>query len=101
MHWLSGLAIVMLLAMACGQATPGATPAPQGESEVKAREAAKGAECEPGKESWRSPGPPKRGGTLVMAIFAADRDHLDRTIAGRGRPPTQVNQGLVEARGCH
>ena len=89
------LATTVLLT-ACAQAGPGVGPA----QEPEAAKPATGISCEPGKEVWRSPGPPKRGGTMVRAADASD--HLDVPKGGRqalGSMP-QVYQGLFNLRGC-
>lgn len=56
-------------------------------------------DCEPGKEHWRSPGPPKRGGVLRKV---GTTPHLDVSMPG-GPNLTQIPQvygHLVKSRGC-
>jgi peptide/nickel transport system substrate-binding protein len=55
-------------------------------------------QCETGKEEWRVAGPPKRGGTLVRPLLAAE--HLDPTKSGRVAAIGRVYEGLLEYRSC-
>lgn len=55
--------------------------------------------CEPDKEWWRSPGPPKRGGTAVMAKTSSTIAHLDPTSGGSAGD--RVDQELLVVRGCY
>lgn len=57
-------------------------------------------DCTPGKEAWRAPGPPKRGGTLAKASL--DFSHLDPTTPGGGPndQAPQVYNTLYSFRGC-
>lgn len=90
------MTVVALLLVACGQAAPSGS---QPEEQVAAKPAT-GVQCEVGKEIWRSPGPPKRGGTIIRAADASD--HLDIPKGGRsglGSMP-QVYQGILQLRGC-
>ncbi len=99
MNWSRGCVALFgaaLLLPAC--ARPGPQEAAPAGQEVAQR--AREATCEPGKEVWRSPGPPQRGGVLVRS---ADRgDHLDRLRGGRdsGAATPQVYNTLVQLRAC-
>lgn len=59
-------------------------------------------QCAPGREQWRSPGAPVRGGTFARALFAGSgQGHLDLTVAGVNPSPiAQVYQKLVTSRVC-
>src|SRR5207237_4557088 len=88
----------VLFMTGCVQAAP-KTAAPSA-AEVQQNAADNPADCVPGKEVWRSPGPPKRGGTLVRGADIVD--HMDMTKTGRtaqGSMP-QVYNTLVQYRGC-
>src|SRR5437773_1297424 len=93
---LAALAALLLALTACGRAP--ATPS-QTEEQAAAKPAT-GGQCEVGKEVWRSPGPPRRGGTLIRSSDTGD--HMDITKGGRTASSAmpQVYQGLLQLRGC-
>ena len=69
--------------------------------EKLAKQAEKQAElsCEPGKEHWRTDGPPTRGGILTWAT--GNFSHLDPTGVSRaGTGQGQIFNSLMEKRGC-
>ncbi len=89
----------VLVLSACAPGGAGSGPAPDA-AQVRSAEGAGSGACEPGKEVWRSPGPPTRGGTLVRAVSGFD--HLDMTKPGLtalGATP-QVYNSLIRFRGC-
>lgn len=97
----SCLAIALMLS-ACRPApaaAPGATSKPEPTAQAGSVSAATPAlQCEPGKELWRSPDAPVRGGTIVRST---NIDFFDPTRpTGAGEPAPQVYQGLFETRGC-
>ncbi len=106
MSWKRGALLLVpgaLLLAACG-AAGGAQPAPAAISETQFKPSAPQQEvqCEAGKEAWRTQGAPKRGGTLVRASLPFD--NFDITKPGTTTlylGAAQVNQTLVELRGCH
>ncbi len=77
-----------------------AAPAAKDSAPAAAKPAtsAPASQCEPGKEFWRTAGPPKRGGTIVRS---GGLESIDPTRAvGWGDAGTQVYNTLVETRGC-
>lgn len=92
--WLPTL--LALLFAGCAAITPG--PAVTPPAEISASEKSRSAQCEPGTEEWRTPGPPKRGGTLVKA--ENEFEHLDPTRTGRIAQIPQTYNALVEYRAC-
>ncbi len=95
----AGTLLVLLSACNSPAVSQPAPAAPEG-AELQQAAAEKTVTCEPGKEAWRSPGPPKRGGTLVLGADVFE--HMDMTKSGRtslGAMP-QVYNTLVRYRGC-
>src|SRR5687768_16948713 len=90
--------LLLVLTIAC------AAPAPTGvgtAEEVKTRVDQGGAnfQCDAGKEHWRSPGPPKRGGILVRS--GTSYANLDpASTRPRTGAPSQVYQALFQPRSC-
>ena len=106
MSWKRGALLLVpgaLLLAACGT-SGGAPPVPPAVSEAQSKPSApqQQVQCEAGKEAWRAQGAPKRGGTLVRASLPFD--NFDITKPGTTTlylGAAQVNQTLVELRGCH
>jgi len=81
-------------------AAPAAPPGPNaGEQELKeTTQPLEGAQCELGKEHWRTAGPPKRGGVWNIAGQAP---HMDPTAGGgRFTYHSGAMQYLVQPRAC-
>lgn len=89
------LGVGLLLAAGCAQPGP-AGPSPEQQAQAVLKEETH--QCEPGKEEWRSPGPPKRGGMLFMS--GGGGDHLDVTKPGASELFNQVYNGLMRGRAC-
>lgn len=92
------LGVFMVIGLiGCAQAGPTSTPADVIE-QAKVVEQSQKLQCDPGKEWWRSAGPPKRGDTLVMSqsVF----EHSDPTKGGGGGIGRQVYGTLLETRSC-
>ncbi len=101
---LVGVVGTMVLAAGCGTgpatAPPVSAPASGAREEVKAAYFKTPEECQPGKEHWREPGPPVRGGTIVRS--GGELPNLNIVDAARGGDPgPQVYQTLVTTRGCY
>jgi ABC-type transport system substrate-binding protein len=93
------LVAAALVIAGCAAPAPQAPTAPQvTEAQAKAAPGRTEHQCEAGKEEWRSPGAPKRGGTLLFAQNPFD--HLDPSTPGRLAPMSQVYNGLLEYRAC-
>src|SRR5947208_2771970 len=107
MRWgWAGFLLVALLTQGCSAASTPAnsTASVNGQSLIqeKAIGRPEGHECTQGKEEWRSPGAPKRGGQLEFGNVNVD-EHLDPTLPGRVAQlvvPQFVYQGLLEYQGC-
>ena len=101
---LAGIAATLPAIAACGQRTPTRSGSSAGAAVGGQKEVALGPDqtydCTPGKEAWRSPGPPRRGGTLVKASL--DFSHLDPTTPGgaANEVAPQVYNTLLSFRGC-
>jgi peptide/nickel transport system substrate-binding protein len=95
-------AVLFLAALSLACAPRPSEPVPgQSDAETKVTGKVDESQCEPGKEVWRTPGAPKRGGQLVQAINAFD--HLD--LSAGGRPATtshnvEIYNRLFQIRGC-
>ncbi|HTE83101.1 MAG TPA: ABC transporter substrate-binding protein [Dehalococcoidia bacterium] len=100
---IAGAGAALPLLAACGTRTPTRGSAGSG-APAAPKDLAVGPDqaydCTPGKEAWRSPGPPKRGGTLVKASL--DFSHLDPTTPGgaANEVAPQVYNTLLSFRGC-
>jgi peptide/nickel transport system substrate-binding protein len=97
-----GCTAAATLLAACSAGAPSAAK-PQAKAEPTAqagsvKAATQADQCEPGKEHWRSPGPPKRGGTLIRP---ASIEFFDPTRpTGSGEPAPQVYETLFGTRAC-
>lgn len=99
-NWELTLILVGLLATACGQAStdPTITTA----SQRLAVSSGETAQCEPGKEHWRSSGAPIRGGSLSqVAYIRSGVPHLDASAVLGAKVGEDVYQALMTARGCY
>jgi peptide/nickel transport system substrate-binding protein len=95
---IAGLWVTACGAPAVPSTSSAAKPEPPTAQAASVKAATPAAQCEPGKEQWRSQDPPKRGGTIVRP---SNIDFFDPTRpTGAGEPAPQVYQGLFETRGC-
>ncbi len=94
-----GFLCMVLLTTACsGRAVP-AGPEPVAPDQAQAIATQQQDQtCVEGQEPWRSPGPPKRGGVLVVSVNPLD--HLDVTAPGRTGAIYQVYNGMMQNRNC-
>lgn len=96
----AGIFAAALLISGCAQAGPTQQSGAPEAAQIQQAAVENPAACVPGKEVWRSPGPPKRGGTLVRGADLFE--HMDMTKGGRtsNSAMPQVYNTLVQYRGC-
>lgn len=96
------LALPALLLLGCATRQAGPDGGSEPEKLVSGAVAKQARQCEPGKEHWRSPGPPKRGGAFVWAKQSVGAQHLDVSVPGgaNSQDMPQVYGRLVRARAC-